>query len=124
VLLLDIDLFKRINDRYGHHVGDEVLREFTRILRENCRQSDILGRWGGEEFLIIVPHANKDNLFAFAQKIKSAIWQHSFGRAGSVSASIGCAVFGGGDTSESLVKRADDALYASKIGGRNRVTLY
>ncbi len=124
VLLLDIDLFKKVNDAYGHHVGDNVLQEFTQVLQENCRQSDLLGRWGGEEFLIIVPHANKDSLLAFAQKIKNAVWEHPFSRVGSISTSIGGAVFGKNDTNESLVKRADDALYASKIGGRNRVTLY
>jgi polar amino acid transport system substrate-binding protein len=124
VLLLDIDLFKKVNDTYGHHVGDKVLQEFTQVLKENCRQSDVLGRWGGEEFLIIISYTNKENLLDFAQKIRKAVCEHSFSKVGSVTASIGCAIYSENDTNESLIKRADDALYASKAAGRNKVMLY
>ncbi|MGM0520310.1 MAG: transporter substrate-binding domain-containing diguanylate cyclase [Campylobacterota bacterium] len=124
VLILDIDLFKKVNDSYGHHIGDKILQEFTKVLNENCRKTDLLGRWGGEEFLIIVPHTSKDKLLSFAQKIRAAVNKHSFNEVGRVTTSIGCAVYNKNDTNESLVKRADDALYVSKNSGRDKVMFY
>ena len=124
VLLLDIDLFKKVNDTYGHHIGDKVLQEFTQVLKQHSRQTDVVGRWGGEEFLILIPHTNKDKLLNFAQKIRNAINKHTFSKVGSITTSIGCAIYSKNDTNETLVKRADDALYESKTSGRNKVIFY
>ena len=121
VIILDIDHFKRINDRHGHRTGDTVLREFVDVLRNNCRQSDILGRWGGEEFLIIVPHADKPTLLVFAEKLRSAIEAAPFDDVEHVTTSIGASVYRDGDNPDTLIKRADDALYEAKEKGRNAV---
>lgn len=121
VIILDIDHFKAINDRFGHRSGDAVLREFVDVLRHNCRQTDLLGRWGGEEFLIIAPHADKADLAAFTEKLRGAIETTPFTEAGRVTTSIGASLYRPGDTPDTLVKRADDALYDAKRQGRNTV---
>ena len=121
VVILDVDHFKRINDRHGHRSGDIVLREFVDVLRDNCRQTDILGRWGGEEFLIIVPHADKTTLLTLAEKLRAAIEAKPFSDVEHVTTSIGTSLYRQGDTPDTLVKRADDALYDAKGQGRNAV---
>ncbi len=122
VLILDIDHFKRINDRFGHRSGDTVLREFVDVLRQNSRKTDLLGRWGGEEFMIVAPHADEATLLRLAEKLRSAVAEHAFSEASRVTTSIGASVYHPGDSPDSLVKRADDALYQSKQAGRNRST--
>lgn len=119
VLILDIDHFKPINDRFGHRAGDTVLREFVDVLRHNCRQTDILGRWGGEEFLIIAPHAEKATLLTLAEKLRTAIEATTFRDVERVTTSIGASVYQDGDNPDTLIKRADDALYEAKRQGRN-----
>ncbi len=119
VLILDIDHFKPINDRFGHRAGDTVLREFVDVLRHNCRQTDILGRWGGEEFLIIAPHAEKATLLTLAEKLRTAIEATTFRDVERVTTSIGASVYQHGDNPDTLIKRADDALYEAKRQGRN-----
>ena len=121
VIILDIDHFKRINDRYGHRTGDIVLRTFVDVLRRHCRMTDILGRWGGEEFLIIVPHADRRALLEFSEKLRSAVEATTFHDVEQVTTSIGASVYRDGDTPDTLVKRADDALYEAKRQGRNTV---
>ena len=122
VIILDIDHFKAINDRFGHRSGDAVLREFVDVLRRNCRQTDILGRWGGEEFLIIAPHATKATLLTLAEKLRTAIEAKAFREVERVTTSIGASVYQSGDSPDTLVKRADDALYEAKRQGRNTTT--
>ncbi|MGM0517280.1 MAG: transporter substrate-binding domain-containing diguanylate cyclase [Pseudomonadota bacterium] len=121
VILLDIDHFKQINDRFGHRSGDIVLREFVDVLRELCRRSDILGRWGGEEFLIIAPHADRTTLLTLAEKLRTAIEARRFSEAEHVTTSIGASVYREHDNTDTLIKRADDALYEAKRAGRDRV---
>ncbi|MFO7581463.1 diguanylate cyclase [Guyparkeria sp.] len=121
VIILDIDHFKSINDRLGHRAGDTVLREITDVLGDTCRRTDILGRWGGEEFLIVVPHADKATLTALTEKLRQAIESATFTEAGRVTASIGASLYGPGDNPDTLLKRADDALYVAKRQGRNTV---
>ncbi|KTG16605.1 MULTISPECIES: transporter substrate-binding domain-containing protein [unclassified Guyparkeria] len=123
VIILDVDLFKEINDRFGHRTGDLVLREFVEVLRANCRQTDILGRWGGEEFLIIAPHAETHALLALAEKLRAAIETTRFSEVERATTSIGASLYRVGDTPDTLIKRADDALYDAKRQGRNRVAL-
>jgi diguanylate cyclase (GGDEF)-like protein len=122
VLMLDIDHFKRVNDVEGHPAGDQVLREFASRLTEVTRAGDVVGRWGGEEFIVIAPHTDLDGALGLGERIRAAVadtpmdvGDHTI----AVTVSIGCGV---GDDGRALVERADAALYRSKSGGRNRVS--
>lgn len=121
VILLDIDKFKSVNDTYGHQVGDSVLIEMATLLRENSRFEDGIGRWGGEEFLILLPSSGLKASIALAEKLRNVIAGHSFKEVGRCTASFGIATFHKGDNETSMVARADKALYVAKESGRNRV---
>ena len=121
IMILDIDHFKIVNDTYGHHVGDEVLIEFANILKINSRETDIVGRWGGEEFLIIIPQTNKNSILQFAKNLKSKIEKNKFNTVDKITVSIGVSIYKVDESTESTVTRADDALYISKNNGRNQV---
>ena len=121
VILIDIDHFKRINDEHGHLVGDSFLKAFTSLLSARIRSTDAIGRWGGEEFLILCPETAKSDAHALAEDLRSAISGHTFEGAGHATASLGIAEFAPDDTSERIMKRADDALYTAKNLGRDRV---
>ncbi|WP_368030859.1 diguanylate cyclase [Arcobacter sp. s6] len=123
VILLDLDLFKNVNDTYGHDVGDLVLKEISNILKDNIRASDTLGRWGGEEFLIILPKIDIDGAKILAEKLRKEIENHQFTIAGKMTASFGLAYYKKGDDENSIIKRADDALYKAKEIGRNIVKI-
>ena len=124
VILIDIDYFKQVNDVYGHLIGDIVLIEFAKILQNNVRKSDIVGRWGGEEFLIILPHANKKMAKELANKLRVLIETFHFSKIGSKTASFGISEFTCGITAEELLDNADKALYISKENGRNQVNCF
>ncbi len=124
VMILDIDHFKRVNDTFGHHVGDSTLIEFAQIISSSTRQSDVVGRWGGEEFLIIVPHADKVQLAEMAEKLRENIEKYPFNTVKQVTVCIGIATLRTGESIHSLLSRADEALYHSKQQGRNKVTNY
>ncbi len=121
IILFDIDLFKEINDRYGHDIGDSVLREFSRIIQENTRKSDLFSRWGGEEFLIIASGQDLLQTILVAERLKNVLESHSFFKVGSVTASFGVAEYRPNEPKEELVKRADISLYKAKEKGRNQV---
>ena len=121
--LLDIDRFKSFNDQYGHQVGDKIIREVADLLRRNARGNDSIGRWGGEEFLVVSPDTGPEAAAALSERLRSAIETHDFLTGHRVTGSIGVANFRPGDDTETLLKRADEALYRSKATGRNRVTL-
>ncbi|MBD3830816.1 MAG: diguanylate cyclase, partial [Arcobacter sp.] len=123
VILLDIDDFKKVNDNYGHLVGDNVLIEFAKILTKYTRQTDIVGRWGGEEFIIICPKTNLEETLILAQKLREKIASHNFGIVGTKTASIGVTTFRENDTITELLSRVDDALYLAKSKGKNRVEM-
>lgn len=123
VVLADLDHFKRINDEYGHAAGDAVLVHVAEVLRGGVRTLDTVGRWGGEEFILVLPLTGIDGACAVAEKIRSALASQTveFGEATlSVSATFGTAAFSGGQLGDTL-RRADDALYRGKQAGRNRV---
>jgi len=127
-MVLDLDRFKSINDRFGHAAGDEVLCEFSRRLRESVRGIDLVSRIGGEEFLVVMPDIQAENAEGVAERVRRAVERSGFAFAGSpspieVTVSIGLAFHTAGETGSSLVARADEALYRSKNGGRNRITL-
>lgn len=126
ILITDIDHFKAINDTYGHDSGDFVLKKFAERLRRNTRQSDLACRMGGEEFLLIMPNTGLSGAYRIGERIRTRIASEAFqtGQASRlrVTASVGIAAIAGeSDTPESILKRADNALYAAKRRGRNRI---
>ena len=121
VIMLDIDYFKRINDHYGHVVGDNFLIEFTRIIGLRLRNTDTLGRWGGEEFLVLGPQVSLNEIEILAETLRKVVESHDFGLPETVTCSAGISSYAAGDTPDKLLKRADDALYRAKRNGRNRV---
>lgn len=121
VIMCDIDHFKRINDSHGHPAGDAILRELVAIFNLNLRATDILVRFGGEEFVILAPHADLSGAATLAEKLRQAVADHDFPEAIPVTISLGATQYQAGDTPESLISRADAALYAAKENGRNRV---
>jgi diguanylate cyclase (GGDEF)-like protein len=127
VCLLDIDFFKRINDTYGHAAGDAVLRSFAVTVQKQIRDSDAFGRYGGEEFLLMLPETSLEDALLFAERVRMGIERLSFRDVSSelkVSVSIGVAQFRLGETIGQTVTRADEALYTAKSSGRNRVVNY
>lgn len=123
VVLLDIDDFKDINDKFGHSVGDSFLVELAELLNKNKRNTDSLGRWGGEEFLIILPECDIEGAHKVAQKLKNTIEEHIFKIVGHKTASFGIAQIREGEDINTLFDRVDNALYTSKQQGKNRVTI-
>jgi len=123
VIMADIDHFKQLNDEFGHLAGDEVLRQVSAILTQQLRKSDVLTRFGGEEFAIITPETDLDSALAVADKLRRVVESWHFpGVARPVTISAGVAEFPTqGGTRHEVVKSADEALYAAKQGGRNRV---
>ena len=126
VLMLDIDFFKRVNDTYGHDAGDEVIREFARRLSLNVRAIDMPCRFGGEEFVVLMPGTDQPDALHIAERVRSQVADTPFaltdGRSLDVTVSVGVATSRGlGDSPESLLKRADEGVYEAKQTGRNRV---
>ncbi len=124
MVMLDIDHFKRINDTHGHDAGDYVLKRMTNIIRENIRKRDILSRYGGEEFVIILPERNLKGAIAVAERIRKVIESACFDKVGHITISAGVSDFIQGDNRDSVFKKADNALYIAKNGGRNRVSVH
>lgn len=122
VIMLDIDHFKHVNDAYGHYIGDVTLQMFANITTRHSRDSDIVGRWGGEEFIIIVPHATKESIIIFAENLRTNIENYCFETVEHITASIGISLYSKTESIEEVVARADKALYNSKENGRNRVS--
>jgi diguanylate cyclase (GGDEF)-like protein len=120
LIFLDIDHFKDINDTYGHRMGDEILRSMASHLRSHCRPYDCPARWGGEEFIILLPDADEDMAFLFAERIRQDFAEGlAPGIPFDLTVSIGVAQFQAGDCLESFADRADKALYHAKSNGRN-----
>lgn len=121
LLLLDIDHFKRVNDTFGHPVGDQVLRDVANCIRSTVRLSDSLTRWGGEEFLVLMPNTGLSSSTALAERIRECIATHTFDGIGAVTASIGVAEYLPSNSLDQWVDRADRAMYRAKDKGRNQV---
>jgi len=119
VLLIDLDHFKRVNDELGHLAGDTVLKEVSRILTSQVRSVDVVGRWGGEEFLIICPDTDTPSAMVVAERIVHAVRQFEFSCRKPQTICIGVASLSENDTPDSLLNRADEALYNAKSDGRN-----
>lgn len=130
LLMIDLDHFKRVNDTYGHLVGDDVLRDVAQLLSDTIRTSDIVARYGGEEFLVLLPETDDAGAESFAERIRFAVEQHLFASDSlpeplRLTASVGVAVYPAAriESVEDLFARADAALYRAKADGRNRVRM-
>ncbi len=132
-LILDIDHFKQVNDTYGHLAGDKVLQDIARILLTQCRQSDLVGRYGGEEMIVLLPETDAAGALAIAERIRETIKAHQTvihnGQRLRVTVSVGVAHLDGAaldtlDSPDRIVQCADDALLQAKRAGRNRTILY
>lgn len=121
VILFDIDHFKAINDTYGHLIGDNVLQELATSIQGRLRAEDTLARWGGEEFIGLLPSTGEAGAQALAEGIRVQVSEQDFAGPGHLSISAGVAAWSEGESLKDLVKRADDALYAAKEAGRNQI---
>ena len=122
LMVFDIDLFKNVNDKYGHDTGDTLLGEITTIVKNIIRSIDAFARWGGDEFAIILPSTTLENGVILAEKIRDAIQKHNFNIEETVSVSIGVAEYINGESEQELLKRTDTMLYKSKSLGRNQTS--
>ena len=123
IIMMDLDDFKLVNDTYGHNVGDMFLKEIAEILITSFRDVDTVGRWGGEEFLILLPKTNLEDTKTIAEEVRRKIELYKFNEIGNRTASFGVATHINNESLSSLLNRADKALYMAKKNGRNRVEL-
>ena len=124
VIMIDIDYFKRINDEHGHNIGDDVLRITANTLKKPIRNVDIVCRWGGEEFVILLPTVDSKQAMIIAEKLRLAIAEETYPNQLHITASLGVAEVRNNDGLEELISRADYALYQAKKQGRNQAVLY
>jgi two-component system cell cycle response regulator len=126
-LMIDIDFFKKVNDEYGHHTGDVVLKETAQVIKSCIREIDVIARWGGEEFIVLLPETKKDEALGVATRIRETIAGHSFSQIErQITVSIGLAGVPDPsiDTAEKLIHASDFAMYEAKSKGRNRIEIY
>jgi len=121
IILIDVDHFKSVNDIYGHQMGDTVLKELSNILKSHTRKVDTVGRWGGEEFLIVCSESELKGILILAEHLKEKIATYPFSLGEQKTASFGISIYKKDENIESMIKRADDALYKAKENGRNKV---
>lgn len=124
LIIVDIDHFKDVNDTYGHQIGDLVLAKVAEIITQTIRKSDIFGRFGGEEFLIVCPKTTEAEAFVLAEKLRKSIENYTFEEIGHKTMSLGISQFLSNDSAETLLKKADTALYEAKNSGRNKSVIY
>lgn len=121
LVMMDLDYFKNINDTYGHDIGDYVLKGFSSLILNEIRECDRFGRWGGEEFILILPELNEEQAIQVAEKLKEKVSSHVFKDIPRVTISIGVTKYNTDDSKKTLLKRVDDAMYQAKKAGRNTV---
>ncbi len=124
LIMIDIDHFKDVNDQYGHQVGDIVLQQFANLLVNHSRSNDVVGRWGGEEFMIIYHNTNLDGAHCHAEKLRKVIEDFVFEKGANITASFGIAQPSPDITPQQLLRRVDAALYTAKGAGRNRTVTH
>ncbi|MGB5965900.1 MAG: sensor domain-containing diguanylate cyclase [Sulfurimonadaceae bacterium] len=122
-LFFDIDHFKKINDTYSHNAGDEVLKEFSKLVQAHIRETDVFARWGGEEFIVLLPETSSDKAMILAEHIRISIATFDFAHVGRVTTSIGITPLKGKEQANTFLKRLDRALYTAKKEGRNQSAL-
>ncbi|WP_111640974.1 GGDEF domain-containing protein [Marinimicrobium alkaliphilum] len=123
LVLIDLDHFKRVNDLHGHSTGDMVLRDFVGLLKSNIRRTDQLFRFGGEEFVLMLPDVNEERLRAALEHLLGVVRNSLEGPAGKITASFGAAILRPGESEKTWFNRADEALYAAKAQGRDRIVI-
>lgn len=121
IVIIDIDHFKKINDTYGHQTGDKILKQFSRIINKNLRETDYFGRWGGEEFLIICPSSNLEGAVSLTNKVRDIIKTESYPNKIALTASFGVGELLEDESLNSLISRTDEALYKAKNNGRDKI---
>ena len=122
MILLDIDNFKSINDNYGHQTGDEVLKEISKLILTHVREADICVRWGGEEFLMLLPHTNLDGAIVVAEKVRTTISSQPITKENLiVTSSFGVSQMADDDDENTLLIKSDKCLYEAKNSGKNKV---
>lgn len=121
LIIFDIDHFKKVNDTYGHSTGDNVLKRLAKLVETNIRETDILARWGGEEFVILTPGLILAETLKLAEKLRRKVEEFEFEKPQKITLSFGVTAFTNGDSSTVLLNRADEALYRAKESGRNQV---
>ena len=124
IAMIDIDHFKKVNDKYGHDVGDEVLKNLVQTIQTRSRQSDTLIRWGGEEFILLLPINNEADLYKILDSLRKTVEEERLPVIGNITISIGASIHSNLETFEETIKRADKNLYSSKENGRNQVTIH
>ncbi|HDZ08317.1 sensor domain-containing diguanylate cyclase [Pseudohongiella sp.] len=121
LIMYDLDHFKRVNDRFGHDTGDDVLRKVAELTNQHIRGTDLHGRWGGEEFMVILPQTGLDAARDVAEKLRKTIAHYAFNKVGAVTASYGVVELNPQENAKALAQRVDEAMYRAKERGRNRV---
>jgi diguanylate cyclase (GGDEF)-like protein len=124
VMLLDVDHFKAVNDTHGHNAGDAVLVELANILKSSVRANDIVGRWGGEEFMVLLSKSDAAKAEVVAEKIRNSVMEHDFPEVGNITVSIGVCEVSQELSVLKMIDRADQALYKAKENGRNQVCVF
>ena len=119
--MLDIDDFKKINDKYGHQTGDEVLVGFCELVESGLRATDHLNRWGGEEFMALLPETTLEEAIFITERIRKKVSENAFGLKEPITVSIGITQYSANDTIEALIERVDGAVYDAKRLGKNRI---
>jgi diguanylate cyclase (GGDEF)-like protein len=124
VVIIDIDHFKSVNDKYGHLIGDQVIKHLANLMKDNIRKTDFAFRYGGEEFMMLLTNVDVRNATHVSDQIRKKLEATNFSlkeKSFNCTASFGIALFKKNDTAESVIKRADERLYQAKQGGRNRI---
>jgi diguanylate cyclase (GGDEF)-like protein len=122
LIMLDVDHFKEVNDRFGHETGDRVLKELTEMIRKRIRASDLLARWGGEEFMILMVNTNLPPAARLAEDLLMQLQAGTFSGIGQVTASLGVAAHRPGEGVDELLTRVDNLMYQAKNSGRSRLS--
>jgi diguanylate cyclase (GGDEF)-like protein len=120
-VIFDFDNFKDVNDTYGHLAGDEVIKDTVVIIRDSIRKTDVFARWGGEEFVLLLPNTDREQSIEMTNRLKELITKKTYGKAGGITCSFGLATFSESDNADSLMTRADRFLYTAKREGKNRI---
>ncbi|SFP06297.1 GGDEF domain-containing protein [Hydrogenimonas thermophila] len=124
VAIMDIDFFKSVNDEHGHSCGDNVLKQFSELVKNSIRDTDIFGRWGGEEFILIFTHSNLENAFLKCEHLRETIENRKFDNI-NITCSIGLVAYNKSYGSvDDLLEKSDQALYKAKESGRNKVMVF
>jgi diguanylate cyclase (GGDEF)-like protein len=121
LIIFDIDYFKEVNDTYGHQAGDTVLQEIAKLILKNIKTSDVFARWGGEEFVILLPDTTVEGAYQFAQKLRTLIKEYPFEVVDQITSSFGVGQLNEYENKMTLFEKVDKALYNAKNSGRDRV---